>query len=57
MVTREDLRRRMAAEALEYVTAQHDLPAASARIDAVLRRAVAEHASSARAKAAPATAR
>jgi glycosyltransferase involved in cell wall biosynthesis len=57
LITREELRRRMAAEAVAYVTAQHDLPAAAARIDAVLRRAVAEHASSARAKTAPVASR
>jgi glycosyltransferase involved in cell wall biosynthesis len=54
----DDRRRRaMAAEAVAYATSQHDLPAAAARIDAVLRRALAEHPSSMRARTAPATAR
>ena len=39
-------RRQMAAAAIAYATAEHDLPAAAARLDAVLRRAVAEHGSS-----------
>jgi glycosyltransferase involved in cell wall biosynthesis len=50
-------RRQMASDAVAYATAQHDLPAAAARIDAVLRRAVAEHASQAHSKTARATAR
>ena len=50
----EGKRRQMAAEAASYATSQHDLPAAAARIDAVLRRVVAEHASSCT-KAAPLT--
>jgi len=37
-------RRRMAAEAITYASSQHDLPAAAARIEAVVRRAIAEHA-------------
>ena len=39
-------RRQMAGEAVTYASSQHDLPAAAARIEAVLRRAIAEHASS-----------
>ena len=42
-----ELRRRMGAEAVTYATSQHDLPAAAARIDAVLRRVRAEHSSDA----------
>jgi glycosyltransferase involved in cell wall biosynthesis len=50
-------RRQMAAEAVVYATSQHDLPAAAARIDAVLRRVIAEYPSTARANSAPMTAR
>jgi glycosyltransferase involved in cell wall biosynthesis len=53
----EGRRRRMAADARNYATSQHDLPAAAARIDAVLRRVAAEHASPARAKPSPVVAR
>jgi len=38
-------RRQMAAEAMNYASSQHDLPAAAARINVVLCRAIAEHAS------------
>ncbi len=37
------LRRKMAREALAYARAEHDLPVAAARIDAVLTRATARH--------------
>jgi len=57
LITDDERRRRMAAEAVAYVTSQHDLPAAAARIDAVLRRAVAEHAPVTGAKTAPVIAR
>ena len=50
-------RRRMAADAVAYATSRHDLPAAAARIDAVLRRVAAEHALSAPPKPSPMTAR
>ena len=54
----DDKRRtQMAAEAVAYAMSEHDLPAAAARIDAVLRRVVAEHPSPARAKPAATTAR
>jgi glycosyltransferase involved in cell wall biosynthesis len=39
-------RRQMAANAIAYVLSQHDLPAAATRIEAVLHRTIAEHASS-----------
>ena len=38
-----DLRRRMGREAVAYARAQHDLPMAAARIDALLRRVVTQH--------------
>lgn len=47
------LRNRMGRDAVAYVRSRHDLPAAAARVDAVLRRAVAEHASVAPAAAVP----
>jgi len=47
LMTETGLRERMAAEALAYVSSQHDLAAAAARIDAVLRRVRAEHRSAA----------
>ena len=49
------LRRRMAAEAASYAKSEHDLPAAAARLDAVLRRVTHEH--SRRVPAVPAAAR
>ena len=45
LMTDEPRRRQMAAEAMIYAWSQHDLPAAAARIEAVLCRAIAEHAS------------
>jgi len=45
LMTETPLRQRMAAEALAYVTSQHDLSAAAVRLDAVLRRVRAEHGS------------
>jgi len=57
LIADDERRRRMAAEAVPYVKSQHDLPAAAARIDAVLRRAVAEHALTARETPAPVTSR
>ena len=50
LMTETGLRERMAAEALAYVSSQHDLAAAAARIDAVLRRVRAEHRSAAAAR-------
>ena len=41
------LRQRMGREAVAYVRARHDLPMAAARIDALLRRTVEEHAAGA----------
>jgi len=38
-----ELRRRMASEAPAYAKAAHDLPAAASRLDAVLRRVIAEY--------------
>jgi glycosyltransferase involved in cell wall biosynthesis len=38
-------RRQMAADAVAYASSQHDLPAAAMRIETVLNRAIAEHAS------------
>jgi glycosyltransferase involved in cell wall biosynthesis len=53
---RDDARRReMATAAIAYATSQHHLPAAAARIDAVLRRVIAEYPSSARTNVAPVT--
>jgi glycosyltransferase involved in cell wall biosynthesis len=57
LITDDERRRRMAPDAVAYVTAQHDLPAAAARIDAVLRRAVAEQPSATGAKTASVPAR
>jgi glycosyltransferase involved in cell wall biosynthesis len=54
LVADTDLRQRMAREAMAYVRAEHDLPAAAARIDAVLRRVVAKHANRIPADAHPA---
>jgi glycosyltransferase involved in cell wall biosynthesis len=45
-----ELRDRMGREAVAYVRARHDLPAAATRIDALLRRVVAERAALAAAK-------
>jgi glycosyltransferase involved in cell wall biosynthesis len=42
-----EMRDRMGREAVAYVRARHDLPAAAARIDALLRRVVADHATTA----------
>jgi glycosyltransferase involved in cell wall biosynthesis len=42
LATDAALRERMGREALAYVRARHDLPAAAARIDALLRRVVAD---------------
>src|SRR5439155_24854706 len=39
-----ELRQRMGHEAIVYARARHDLPAAAARIDALLLRVVSEHA-------------
>ena len=50
-------RRQMAMEAVAYAKSEHDLPGAAARIDAVLRRAAAEHASMAGRKTVPAIGR
>jgi hypothetical protein len=36
----------MAADAVAYASSEHDLPAAAIRIEAVLNRAIADHASS-----------
>ena len=49
-------RERMGREALAYVRAQHDMPGAAMRIDALLRRVVADHAAAATENA-PASAR
>ena len=42
-----EMRNRMGREAIAYARGRHDLPAAAARIDAVLRRAVTDHAATA----------
>ena len=42
-----EMRQRMGRDAQAYVRARHDLPMAAARIDALLRRVVAEHAAGA----------
>jgi glycosyltransferase involved in cell wall biosynthesis len=44
LATDGELRDRMGREAVAYVRARHDLPAAAARIDALLRRVMAERA-------------
>jgi glycosyltransferase involved in cell wall biosynthesis len=46
LMTDRARRQQMAADAVAYALSEHDLPAAAARIEAVLRRAIAEHASS-----------
>jgi len=43
LLTEPELRRRMASEAPGYAKSEHDLPAAASRLDAVLRRVVAEY--------------
>ena len=47
LLTDAQMRERMGREALAYVRARHDLPAAAARIAALLRRVVADHATKA----------
>ena len=56
LLTDAALRERMAREAPAYVRAEHDLPVAAARIDAVLRAATARHIRRAAAAATPAAA-
>jgi len=56
LLTDAALRERMAREAPAYVRAEHDLPVAAARIDAVLRAATARHIRRAAAVATPAAA-
>ena len=53
LMTDPELRLRMAGEAAAYARAEHDLPAAAARLDAVLRRVTAEHARTTAAPPAP----
>jgi glycosyltransferase involved in cell wall biosynthesis len=53
LLTDAGLRQRMAREAPAYVGAEHGLPVAAARIDAVLRRAAAWHANHGRSAAVP----
>jgi glycosyltransferase involved in cell wall biosynthesis len=57
LLTDAGLRRQLAREAPAYVRAEHDLPIAAARIDAVLRSVTARHPLGVGVNAAPATAR
>jgi glycosyltransferase involved in cell wall biosynthesis len=57
LLSDEALRRRMANEAALYARSRHGLPAAAARLDAVLRRVTAEHVSCAPARSTVVTAR
>jgi len=43
LLTDTELRQRMASEAAAYAKSEHDLPAAASRLDAVLRRVIAEY--------------
>jgi glycosyltransferase involved in cell wall biosynthesis len=54
LMTDRESRLRMAHEAAAYAKAEHDLPAAAARLDAVLRRVIDEHSQRVPAPSAPA---
>ncbi len=57
LLTETELRRRMASEAAAYAKSEHDLPAAASRLDAVLRRVIAEYRQRAPIEPAPTAAR
>ena len=57
LLTETELRRRMASEAAAYAKSEHDLLAAASRLDAVLRRVIAEYRQRAPIEPAPAAAR